>query len=110
MPVSKKGRVQNRARDARKPAGGVTAQPDRSGQRAGRSREGLSADPEVDRSGSVDALARQVQNIARMSRGRDLLAVKARRAGATWTEIAGALGVTPQAAQQRYGDGVSSSD
>lgn len=52
-----------------------------------------------------DALAEltdAVEQLTALTAHRDLLVDRARTAGATWAEIAAALGVTVQAAHKRY--------
>jgi hypothetical protein len=108
--MSKRGRSQNRARDAQRQAPEVTSRgpAERPGRRSthpvGTGSEGATSDPEP----LLQALRRQVRANARSARRRDELVLQARAAGATWTAIAGVLGVSPQAAQQRYASGVSS--
>jgi DNA-directed RNA polymerase specialized sigma24 family protein len=53
-----------------------------------------------------DALQLLADNAAAIASARarqDRLVISARGRGASWTSIAGALGVSPQAVQQRYG-------
>ncbi len=44
-----------------------------------------------------------IGEVSRATKRRDLLVRRARVQGATWTEVGFALGVTAQAAQQKYG-------
>lgn len=55
------------------------------------------------RSDALDALARCAARERRIQVERDRLVLSARRRGASWTDIARVLGVTPQAVGKRYG-------
>ena len=52
---------------------------------------------------SLAALSSTVEQVRSLEARRDRQALQARSQGATWTDIAAALGVSPQAVQQRYG-------
>jgi hypothetical protein len=50
------------------------------------------------------ALGDLTAQLAKLHTRQDVLVARARAAGATWTQVADALGVTPQAAHKRYRD------
>jgi hypothetical protein len=53
---------------------------------------------------TVAELVDVTRQLAKLHTRQDVLVARARAVGATWTQIAGALGVTPQAADKRYRD------